>query len=474
MRVLFVEPPKDIWFVMGEYKPPPYGIIQLAAFLERETPDIDIKVLDCNALKITWEKLEDHIRAYQPDIVASSSLSTCNTYEVARTLQAAKKVAPEALTVTGGQHFTATAQESMKEYHEIDTIVRGEGELTFTELVKCRMNGDKFESIPGITFRDQDTIKTNPDRPLIEDINDLPYPGYHFVKEHLHEYHFEAMSGRDAPYALIEGGRGCTHTCSFCTQWNHWGCKCRVKTPSRIADEFAYCYNEHGFRFIWLTDDNFGPGGRSVELADELIARNLGDDFMWFLQMRVDDVLTIKHHLPKMRKSGLRWVMMGVESPRHDNLDKWRKGINPNDAYEAISVLKENDIFTHGMFIIGEREDSRESIEETRRYVDRLDPDFAIFTALTPFPGTELYGLAREKGWIEDENLSHYDMAHAIMPTEHLTRLEVQEELWKCYRSFYGSWPRKIKGIFSSNEMKRRVMMHMAGQGILKQLRDLF
>ena len=474
MRVLFVEPPKDIWFVMGEYKPPPYGIIQLAAFLEREAPDIDIKVLDCNIQKITWEKLEDHISAYQPDIVASSSLATCNTYAVARTLQAAKKVVPEALTVTGGQHFTATAQESLKSYPEIDTIVRGEGELTFTELVSSRMNGDKFEDIQGITFRNQDNIKTNPDRPLIEDINDLPYPGYHFVKDHLHEYHFKAMSGSDAPYALIEGGRGCTHTCSFCTQWNHWGCKWRVKTPSRIADEFAYCYNEHGFRFIWLTDDNFGPGGRSVELADELIARNLGDDFMWFLQMRVDDVLNIKHHLPKMRRSGLQWVMMGIESPKHDNLDKWRKGLNPNDAYEAIRVLKENDIFTHGMFIIGEREDSRESIEETRRYVNRLDPDFAIFTALTPFPGTELYGLAREKGWIEDENLSHFDMAHAIMPTEHLTRLEVQEELWKCYRSFYGSWPRKIKGIFSSNEMKRRVNMHMAGQGIIKQLRDLF
>jgi len=316
MRVLFVEPPKDIWFVMGEYKPPPYGIIQLAAFLEREAPDIDIKVLDCNAMKVTWEKLEDHISAYQPDIVASSSLATCNTYAVARTLQATKKVVPEALTVTGGQHFTATAQESLKSYPEIDTIVRGEGELTFTELVSSRMNGDKFEDIQGITFRDQDTIKMNPDRPLIEDINDLPYPGYHLVKDHIHEYHFEAMSGSDAPYALIEGGRGCTHTCSFCTQWNHWGCKWRVKTPSRIADEFAYCYNEHGFRFIWLTDDNFGPGARSIELADELIARNLGDDFMWFLQMRVDDVLNIKHHLPKMRRSGLQWVMMGIESKR--------------------------------------------------------------------------------------------------------------------------------------------------------------
>ena len=474
MRVLLVEPPKDVWFVMGDYKPPPYGIIQLAAYLERETSGVDIKVLDCNAQKLTWENLEAQIQSFQPDVVASSSLATCNTYVVARTLQAAKKVVPHALTVTGGQYFTVMAKESMIDFPEIDVIVRGEGEVTFTEMVNSHMNGEGLKNIQGLTYREDDRISSNPDRPLIQDINALPYPGYHFVKDHIHEYHFEAMAGRDAPYALIEGGRGCTHTCSFCTQWNHWGTKWRVKTPSRIADEFAYCYNEFGFRFIWLTDDNFGPGGRLTELADELLSRDLRDDFMWFLQMRVDDVLTVKHHLAKIRKSGLRWVMMGVESPKHDNLNKWRKGINPDDAFEAVRVLKKNDIFTHTMFIIGEREDSRESIEETRRFVGRLDPDFTIFTVLTPFPGTELYDVASKNGWIEDDNLSHYDMAHAIMPTNHMKRLEVQEELWKCYRSFYGSWPRRIKGILGSNEMKRRINIHMAGKGIIKQLRDLF
>ena len=102
-----------------------------------------------------------------------------------------------------------------------------------------------------------------------------------------------------------------------------------------------------------------------------------------------------------------------------------------------------------------------------------MDPDFAIFTALTPFPGTEIHEEAKRNGWIEDFNLSHYDMAHAIMPTETLSRMEVQEELYNCYRSFYGSWRRKIGGVLSSNKLKSRLYRHMMRQGVLRQFKKL-
>ena len=76
----------------------------------------------------------------------------------------------------------------------------------------------------------------------------------------------------------------------------------------------------------------------------------------------------------------------------------------------------------------------------------------AIFTALTPYPGTDIYEEAKRHGWIEDRNYAHYDMAHAIMPTETLSRGEVQEEFLRCYRSFFGSPMRIMNGLFSSNE----------------------
>ena len=473
MKILLVEPPKDIWFIMGDYLPPPYGIIQLGAYVEREIPKVEIKVLDCNAGKVDWDGLHDFVQDFKPDIVASSSLATCNTYEVARTLQTAKKAYPETFTVTGGMHFSFLAKESLEKYPEIDAIVRGEGELTFTELIKKRMTKQPLDDVSGLVYRDGNEIMINPDRPLIEDLEDLPYPGYHLVRETMPEYHFAAMGGTDAPYALVEGARGCPHKCTFCTQWRHWCGQWRTKTPARIAAEMKYIYDEFGSRFIWLTDDNFGPGERAENLADELLKLEFGDDFMWFIQMRCDDVVRIKESLPKLRRAGLQWVMMGVESPLSEQLEKYRKGIESSDAYEAVKLLKENDIFTHGMFIIGDRTDTHESIEKTRRFVDHLNPDFAIFTVLTPFPGTDVYESSKEKGWIEDDNLFNYDMAHAIMGTETLSRKEVQEELYKCYNHFYGSWSRRLRGVFSTNKLKRQINWHMVGKGIIGQLKAL-
>jgi anaerobic magnesium-protoporphyrin IX monomethyl ester cyclase len=474
MRVLFVESPKDYWFVMGEYLPPPYGILQLAAFLEREAKEVDIEVVDCQASHLDWDGLRKRIESLSPDILASSSLATCNAYTAVRALETAKKVNPDILTIVGGQHFTATAQESLEAYPEIDVIIRGEGELTLVELVRAYAKGEPFTAIDGISFRKGGGIAHNPPRALIEDLDDLPFPGYHFVKDVVGEYHFSMMAGPKTSYALIEGGRGCTHRCTFCSQWRHWNGRCRVKSPDRIAEEMEFCYREYGSKFIWLTDDNFGLDEWTSELTDGIVRRGISDEIMWFTQARCDDVVRHRELLPKMRDSGLRWVLLGAESNSPSTLGAYNKGIRPGDIKEAVKLLKENDIFAHTMFIIGEREDTAASIAELRGFVNDLDPDLAIFGVLTPFPGTEVYERAERNGWIEDRNWANYDMVHAIMPTETLSRSDVQEELYGCYRGFYGSWGRRFRGLFSPNEMTRKINWFMATGGVMRQLRDLF
>ena len=474
MRILFIEPPKDIWFVMGEYVPPPYGIIQLAAYLEKKVSNVEIEILDCNAQQIDWKGLERGIESLQPDIVASSALATCNTYVVVRTLEIAKKINPNILTITGGQHFSALAQESLETYSVIDVIVREEGEETLVELVRNARKKSFFPKIKGISYLHKGKIYHNPSRPLIDNLNELPYPGYHLVEDIIQKYHFAAMAGRKAPYALIEGSRGCLHRCTFCTQWRHWCGVWRLKSAERIADEMEYCYQKFGSRFIWLTDDDFGSGNRAKKLADELLKRKIGDDLMWFLQWRGDDVVRNSDVLPKMRRTGLHWVMIGVERYDDYTLKKFNKNLNQEDSKTAIKLLKKNDIFAHAMFVIGDRKDTAESISNLRDFSNELDPDFAIFTTLTPFPGIELFEKAKRNGWIEDYNWSHYDMIHAIMPTESLSRNEVQEEVYECYRNFYGSIRRRFEGIFSSNSLKRRIFMHMMRQGVIKQLRSMF
>jgi len=474
MKVLFVEPPKDFWFVMGEYTPPPLGILQLAAFLESRIPDFDIVVLDCQAEQIGWDDLKRHIESIEPDVVVSSALATCNTYTIIRTLDIVKKIDPQIKTVVGGQHFTALANESLESYSEIDFIIRGEGELTLVDLLQDIEQGRPFVKVDGISFRHGDKIVHNRPRALIDNLDDLPFPGYNFIENNMDKYHFKMMAHSNAGYAMVEASRGCSHKCTFCSQWPYWRGRWRTKSPKRIADEMEYIYNEYNISFLWLTDDNLGLGKRISDLCNELIKKGVSDSITWFIQARSDDIVKHKKILPKMRRAGNYWVMAGLE--RHDDktITNYHKGIKPNDSKLSMDLLKENGIFAQATLIMGDRSDSHNSIQQLRDFVNNVDPDLAIFMVLTPFPGTDLYKTAIEKGWLEEDNWANYDMAHAVMPTEHLTVPEVQEELYLCYRDFYGSIKRRITGLFSKNVFKRKTYRYMASQGLLQYMRDLY
>jgi len=474
VKVLFVEPPKDSWFVMGEYIPPPFGILVLASYLETVNRDVEIDVIDCQAEKLDWKSLEKRIASSDPDIVAPSGLGTCNAYTVLETAKLVKKVNSSVTTVVGGQHFTALAKESLTAYQDIDIVVRGEGEQTLADLLGTLEKQKPLSTVKGISFRHEGEVVHTPDRPLLSDLDSLPLPGYHFVKEHMQTYYFTLMTGKDTPFAIVEGSRGCHHNCTYCSQWHFWRQRHRKKSPKRIADEFEYLNQEYGSKFIWLTDDNFGLGQRIRELCNELGSRGLSDDMAWFIQARCDDIVRNRDLLPKMRRAGNIWMLVGFESPNPATLEKLRrKGVTRTQAKEAVDLLKENEILCQGTFIIGERGDSHESIEKLRDYVDWLNPDLATFMALTPFPGTEVYETAKRNGWIEDANWSNYDMIHAIMPTEHLTREEVQEELIECYRNFFGSWNRRYTGLFSKSVIMKRTYRYLARQAILASLRSL-
>jgi anaerobic magnesium-protoporphyrin IX monomethyl ester cyclase len=474
MKILFLEPPKDFWFVMGEYTPPPLGILQLAAFLESKIPNIDITLLDCQAEQVGWDDLKRRIESIEPDVVVSSALATCNTYIIIKTLDIIKKIDPDIITVVGGQHFTALANECLVNYPEIDFIIRGEGELTLLDLVKIVEQGKSPIKVDGISFRHGDNIVHNPPRALIDNLDDLPFPGYHFIENNMDKYHFKMMAHNNAGYAMVEASRGCLHKCTFCSQWPYWGGRWRSKSPKRIADEMEHIYNEYDISFLWLTDDNLGLGKRTSDLCDELIKKGVSDNITWFIQARSDDIVHNKKILPKMRKAGNYWIMAGLERHDDETITNYHKGIKPADSKLSMDLLKENDIFAQATLIIGDRNDSHHSIQQLRDFVNYVDPDLAIFMVLTPFPGTDLYDKARENGWIEDSNWANYDMVHAVMPTEHLTVPEVQEELYLCYRGFYGSIKRRITGIFSKNTFKRQTYRYMAGQGLLQSMRDIY
>jgi anaerobic magnesium-protoporphyrin IX monomethyl ester cyclase len=471
VKILFVEPPKHFWFVMGEYLPPPLGILELAAYVESKIPDVEIEVLDCQASMLDWGGLEEYIKSSHPDIVTSSSLATCNTYTTVRALATAKKVAPSILTIAGGQHFTATADESLHTYPEVDAIVRGEGELTLVDLVNAAKNSRSFADIKGLSFQTNGRVFHNPDRPLIANLDELPMPAYHFVEDNIHKYHFTMMAGSNTIYALVEGSRGCPHRCTFCSQWKHWRGTWRSKSPKRIANEFEMLHRNYGAEFLWLTDDNFPLGPPARQLCDEIMSRGIAEDIMWFVQARCDDMVRHSDLLPKMRSAGNMWILTGAESGSEETLRRVKKGISPDQTGDAVRLMKKSGIFAQTTFVIGHRDETHKTLSDLREFISSIDPDLAIFMILTPFPGTDVYEEARKNGWIEDSNWANYDMVHPIMATETLSREELQEELVNCYRAFYGSWARRFHGIFSSNKLKRKTYRYMASQSVLAQLK---
>ncbi len=471
-KILFVEPPKNYWFVMGDYLPPPSTLLILAAYVERELPEAEIEILDCQAKQLNWQGLEKYIESSKPQMVLTSGF-TCNAYVCAKTCEIAKKVDENIITVAGGIHFSFTSEESLRNFPEIDIIVRGEGELTTVELIKTLNKKGKLNNVLGISYRHRGVIVHTPARPLIKNLDSLPYPAYHLVEDNIKKYHFTLMVGRNTRYMIIETARGCEYKCSFCTQWNHWGGTWRTKSTKRIVDELEYCNENYGGEFLWLTDDHVNLRFRGKQLYEELRHRRCKDDIKIFFQTRTDDIANNADLMPKLRDVSVYWILCGVENDSEENLKEYKKGITKSDGYNAMKILKKSDIFSQAMFVIGSRRDTHESIESLRQYSHDIGSDLAIYTTLTPFPGTIYYETAKKNGWIEDPNYSNYDMVHAIMPTETLTKKEVQEELWRCYKMFYGSIHKGIAGVLATNKLKRTVYRHMAGQFVLSKLRRL-
>ena len=470
--LLLVEPPRNFWFVMGEYLPPPSTLLILAGYIERELPDVELDIIDCQADRLDWKGLEHYIESANPSMILTSGYTT-NAYSCARTCEIAKTISQNIITIVGGSHFSFTAEESLCNYPEIDYIVRGEGEQTVVDLIKTIQDKQKINDVKGISYRKKSNIIHTQARPLIENLDILPYPAYHLVEKNLRRYHFTMMAGRNTQYMILEGARGCEHCCSFCTQWRHWGNKWRSKSPKRIADEIEFLHDNYGGVLLWFADDHMRLGFQGPRLYEELQKKQCKEDIMLFFQARTDDVAHYPDLIGKLRNVGTYWIMCGVESNSVETLKEYNKGTTIADAYTSMKILREKDILSQAMFVIGTRRDTHESIEKLRQFSIDLKPDIAIYTALTPYPGTIYYETAKNNGWIEDTNYANYDMAHAIMPTETLTRKEVQEELWRCYRNFYGSVTGNIVRILSKNKLKRITYRHMAGQFVLEKFRRL-
>jgi anaerobic magnesium-protoporphyrin IX monomethyl ester cyclase len=462
MKVLLVEPRKVIWEMMRPCVPVPLGLAQVAAVLEEN--NIEVKILDCTALKVDQHALEQAIRREQPDMVGATAL-TPFFYDAVQVAEIAKGVDPRIVTVLGGPHVTSLPEETLNEHTAVDIVARGEGERTLVDLVRCLEDGKQLSQVKGIGFRSNGEIILTEPQALV-DVDELPLPAYHLLP--MDKYYFVVL-GR---FATVIASRGCPHRCTFCSEWRFWGGRQRQRDPKKIGDELELLVRKYDMESIWFGDDCFNVSAELMRgICDEIKARNL--PFSWFYQGRADLVVEHRDLLPLMSETGCRMVQIGIETSTEQELTLLNKKLSLGKIAEAVGLLKEHDIIAQGLIIVGTRDDSADSIIHKVRYMQRLDVDFPIFTMFTPFPGSDIYQEAKENNWLEVQDYALYDMANVIMPTEHLTRKQLAASYRWCYSTYYTNLVKVWKGLFSRNDWKRRIWWHMIKFALKQMVRSV-
>jgi anaerobic magnesium-protoporphyrin IX monomethyl ester cyclase len=452
MKVLLIDPPVKIWELMGDCCAPPLGLAYIAAVLEQH--DIPVELVHCNGLGVTWKDVPEIIRKASPDIVGTGAMTPMFSNAV-KTVKIAKEIDPEITTVVGGSHVTFTYEDTLKNIPAIDIVVRGEGEETIVDVVKCLETGSDLKNVKGIAYKNKNNgnITVTKKRPPL-DVNTLPLPAYHLLP--MEKYHFEFLE----EFSTILSSRGCPFSCTFCSEWDFWDRPWRPRTPESVGEELEIVNKTYKRKSVWFGDDCFNVDYNHIKgICEQIVERDL--DVQWFYQGRADFLVKHKDLLPLMRKTGNIMTQIGIEASTNNELTSMNKQVTTDEIRKAVNLMKEYDIVSQGLIIIGTFDDTIDSILHKIRFMKSLKVDFPIFTMFTPFPGSKVYEQAKKEGLIEDNNFDHFDMAFCVMPTKELDRKELFKWYGECHREYYFDPLQIVMGLVSRNKFKRAIWRHM-------------
>jgi radical SAM superfamily enzyme YgiQ (UPF0313 family) len=426
----------------------PLGIAYIASVLEKSGLPIDI--IDMNTQRMDLTGVKDELIKRDANIVGITSTTPQIrvSWEIAKL---AKQINPNCKVVLGGVHPTALPEESLSTPY-VDFVVRGEGEVTFLDLIRALGGNVNLKNVKGLSFKTGGEIIHNPSRPFIGNLDSIPFPARHLFP--FPEAYKSPMLKKKL-FADIITSRGCPGTCIFCNK-SIFGHTFRARSPENVADEIEFLVGKYGVGEIHIADDTFSFDiERAMRICDLIIERNL--DIAWSCSngIRVDCVN--RELLRKMKKAGCYRVSFGVESGSNEILKRIGKGITLQEARSACEIANDVGLTTIAFYMLGNYGESRETMEKTIAFAKSLNTDYAQFTIATPFPGTALYKLIEKHGKILTKDWERYGIyEEPLFETKDLTRELVAEMYRKAYREFY----------FRSTYILRRVRN-------IKSLRDL-
>jgi anaerobic magnesium-protoporphyrin IX monomethyl ester cyclase len=382
------------------------------------------------------ETVENLVAEHNPDLIGLSVM-TFQRRTAQRIVELARALKPEVRIAVGGYDPTL-ATDAYTEPPPADFIVRGEGELTFRELLRALENETGFDHIPGLSFRSGDRFYHNPERGVVArlDSGEIRPP-----KRDARVLTGYTMMGRQAD--VIETSRGCTFDCSFCSIIEMRGRNFYTFSFDRVIADIRDAY-EHGARAIFIVDDNITLNVRRFGALCQAIVDAGLNDIDYTVQGMTSAIANHGDELaPLMRKAGFRYVFLGIENILEDDLEFLRASSKNarrengqkagNATIKAIEHIHANDMYVVGGLIVGNPGDTRESIEINLEFA-RKYIDWPYIQHPTPYPRTPMTKEFRERGLIINENLEEYDGTTAVVRSEHLEAEEIEFMRWRSER----------------------------------------
>jgi len=396
------------------------------------------------------EEILRELEAFAPRIVGLYS-TAFGWHKARQTAADVRRILPGAFIVVGGPYPVYAGAQCLREATDLDAAVTGEGEETMIELAARLERSDSLAGLEGIAFRRGDDAVENPPRPLILDLDRLPFPARDLLGDR-EVYVPPPATYRRTPVAVMITSRGCNRRCIFCFQLDRQRRHgIRRRSIDNVIAEIRQLVTA-GYREIKFLDDTLAADRRrALEIARRIKAERL--DIVWFASACVHQV--DRELLEAFRDAGCWAILFGAESGVQKNLDALRKGITLEQTRRAVRAAKAAGLRVHTPFLFGIPGETYAEGQETIRFACELDPDIASFHALTPFPGSELWERRFELGTVA-EDLATYTYQGAAFVPHTMTREEIQQLRQQAYRAFYsrpGYLLRRTLGIRSLHEV---------------------
>jgi radical SAM superfamily enzyme YgiQ (UPF0313 family) len=398
---------------------PPWFLAYSAALLEKDRVEVDL--VDAVAQDMDNDQFVEYVIKKSPELLIAET----STITIDRDMQLMKRIKEEVgcKIALAGPHVTALCPETMAKYAFIDFVLIGEYELTVLELVR-KLGIERYGTIKGLAYRDGNKIVVNERRPLIPDLDALPFPARHFLPM---EKYNEAFA--EVPNQQMITSRGCPFGCIFCV-WPQvlFERKVRLRSAKSIVDEMQMLIEKYKPKEIYFDDDSFTLNRKHVvEVCEEIKKRGL--ETPWSC---MGDARLPLEVLKTMKDAGCVGIKFGVESASPKVLKEIKKSLNIDDVVKFNKVAKDLGFKTHATYTLGHPADTKKTIDHTLRFAVTLGTDSFQISIATPLPGTEFYNWAKQNKYLVTEDFSKYDgNSGAVVSYPWLSKKEIDDAFKK-------------------------------------------